>query len=471
VQTHEQLVNSLTAVVPDEVVEAARTSVEVNLGRSRDHYQRASVVVPAGTARSRFFWPLPVYAERGEGGYLFDVDGRKYIDCNLGIGPLLLGHRHPEVLDAIRLQLDRGVLFGAPVLEEATFAELLISVIPGAEQVILLNSGTEASMAALRIARAATGREKVGKFEGGWHGWQDGLFYSVQPSGDDPAKPETRPGSLGMARALEGTVVTLPFNDAAAFDRIRAEAADLACIIVEPIQGAAGCLVGDRSFLRELNRLCSELSIPLILDEVISGFRLGAEGAAGHYGLEPDMTMLGKAIGGGLPIGVLCGKKDLLSTLLPDSNGDAVVLAGTTSGNPITIAAANAQVSVLMRDDGAVYQKLHTLGQRMRNGLEAALAEAGVIGAVTGVGPWWGLHLGCSAPPANVREKSEAGRLASSVLAGYLNREGVHIMAPVHQAFLCTEHTEDDVDRVIEAHVVALSRMKEERLLDGILSA
>jgi glutamate-1-semialdehyde 2,1-aminomutase len=466
------VVRTPTDAAPESLLERAleRASARIiaELPNSEAHYRRASHVIPDGTARARHFWPQPIYMARGEGGYVFDVDERRYVDCNLGFGPLILGHCHPEVIQAIERQLRDGVLFGAAVIGEAAYAEQLVAIVPGAEQVIFLNSGTEATMAAVRIARAATGREKVAKFEGGWHGWHDALFYSVHPQARASTDLRTEPNSRGMAASATGTVVTLPFNDEAAFDLLRAQGHEISCVMVEAIQGAAGVLVGQKAFLQRLSALTAELGIVLILDEVISGVRLGPGGAAAYYGIEPDISVLGKAIGGGLPIGVLCGRKELLETLIPNKEGRAVVVAGTTSGNPLTLAAAEAQLDVLLRDGGAVYERLWSLGERLRAGLEAALAEKQVVGALTGIGPWWGLHLGVSEPPANVRGKSEVGQLSMAALAGYLTLEGVHMMAPVHQGFLCTEHTEADVDFVVEAHARALTSMSKDGLLNDV---
>jgi glutamate-1-semialdehyde 2,1-aminomutase len=454
-----------TAARADEAEARSRTRFGELLPESLAHFRRASRVIPGGTARSRFFWPVPTYIERGEGGYLFDVDDRRYVDCNLAFGPLLLGHCHPEVSRAIEAQVARGVLFGAPVVQEAEFAECLLSAVPGAEQVIFLNSGTEATMAAVRIARAATGRERVAKFEGGWHGWHDGLFYSIHPAESPVTSPVTEPGSRGMPTALRDTVLTLPYNDAAAIEILRREGRDVGCVVIEAVQGAAGCLVADAQFLRDLREVCSELGILFILDEVISGFRLGISGAAGYFGITPDITVLGKTIGGGLPIAAICGPADLFGTLIPDANGQAVLVAGTTSGNPLSIAAAQAQLAFLMREQDTIYEQLWALGEQMRSRLRSVLSDLEVAGAVTGIGPWWGLHLGSSQPPRSVRDKCEEGLLPALVLAGYLGYEGVHMMAPVHQAFLCTEHTERDVEVVAQAHASALTAMRSDGLV------
>jgi glutamate-1-semialdehyde 2,1-aminomutase len=323
-------------------------------------------------------------------------------------------------------------------------------------------------MAAIRLARAATGRNKVAKFEGGWHGWSESLFYSIGAAEGDVGQPSTRVESPGLPRAFADNLLTLPYNDSAAFERLRSEAGDVACVIVEAVQGAAGCLVADPHFLQTLRSLCTELDVVFILDEVITGFRLGPSGAAGRLGIEADITALGKALGGGLPIGAVCGRSDFLSLVVPDGDSKPVTLAGTTSGNPLTLAAGGAQINRLLSDNGAAYETLERLGARLRSQLEGVLDEVQVRGAVTGIGSMWGLHLMCDVPPRSIREKSTGAELAMSVLAGYLHLEGVHIMSPVHLGFVSTAHTEDDVDFIAQAHLRALSRMKDEGLLSEV---
>jgi glutamate-1-semialdehyde 2,1-aminomutase len=455
--TERQDIDAALAKAAAEIREAVPSSAEL--------FDAASEVVPDGFSRARFFWPIPMYVERAEGPYVYDIDDQKYIDCMLGFGVLLVGHCHPKIIGALHRQLDLGTHYGAAVRDESDLAGMITEHVPGAEQVVFVNSGTEATLAAVRLARAATGRDKVAKFEGGWHGWNDFLMYStITKTGGDVRTPLTVPNSLGLTQGVQQDIVVLPFNHEAAFDRIRDQADNLACVIVEAVQGSAGCLVGDPAFLTELEQVCREAGVLFVLDEVITGFRLGASGAAGRYGLTPDLTTLGKAIGGGLPVGAVCGRRDLLTLTAPNEQGDHAILAGTFSGNPMTLTAGRAQLE-LMLDDPDAYAHLDRLGARMRAGLTAALGEAGVRGHVTGIGSLWGLHLLTETVPTNVRESAGFAETGGMALTGYLLRERVLMEAPVHLGFVCTKHTDELVDDVIEAHVRALHRMKS----DGVL--
>lgn len=446
------------------LLESTAAEVRAALPNSVTRYEKLAAVLPRGTSRHRFWWPMPVYIERGEGAYLYDIDGRRYIDCNLGFGPLITGHRHPAIMAAIQEQLERGVLFGAAAVGEGDLAERVIANVPGAEQIVFINSGTEATLAALRIARAATGRNKIAKFEGGWHGWHDFVFHSYSSTAGEPAAAETIPDTLGVADPVLGSVVILPFNDPGAFARIRREADDLACVIIEAVQGGGGAVPADADFMQELRALCSELGVVLIVDEVITGFRLGLGGAASHYGVTADLTTLGKVVGGGMPIGALCGRAELMRLLAPDADGKSVVVAGTFSGNPVTMAAGNAQLR-LLSDDPSHYQTLNTLGERIRTGITGALNEVGAAGHVTGVGSMWGLHFTPTAP-RNVRDQKAGDHSLNVLLAARLLLEGVLVSSPYHLNFLSSVHTEDEVDEVVAAHVRALMRMRKDGCFD-----
>ena len=356
----------------------ARTKAQGFAPKSFEHYEKARRLIPHGATRNRFWWPIPLYIDHAKGAYAYDLDGREYIDCLLGFGPMILGHRHPEVLEATQRQLLRGTQFGAPPPEELGLAEQIVASVPNAGWVVFVTSGTEATLAALRIARAATGRTKVAKFEGGWHGWHDLVLQSFYATHGRVESPDSVADSLGIPGAISEQVVTLPFNHPAAFDRIRDEAAELACVIVEGLQGSAGALVGSQSFITELREVCSQLGILLIFDEVITGFRLGPGGSAATYGVKPDLTTLGKAIGGGQPVAAVVGSPELFDLMHAgaDAGGShestgatgakEVVLGGTFSANPLGMAAGHAQLDVLLRD-GETYATLDRLGERMRS--------------------------------------------------------------------------------------------------------
>jgi glutamate-1-semialdehyde 2,1-aminomutase len=434
-------------------VEVARERFKKALPRSVQHYEEARRLIPRGTARSRFWWPLPTYIARAEGPYLFDVDNNRYIDCTLGFGPLILGHSDPNVVAAIEHQLHRGFLLGAPSQEEFDLARLIVGNVVNSDWVIFLNSGTEATLGALRVAHAANGREKIAKFEGGWHGWHDWSMQSFARVGGEPTAPETLPDSMGIPKSVTDQVVVLPFNDLSAVDIIRRESNELSCVIMEGVQGGAGALPAEREFARAIRSVCDETGVVLIYDEVITGFRLGPGGAAAILGIEPDLTTLGKIIGGGLAIGAICG-----SAKIRDAVEHGTIMAGTFSANPLSMAAGTATLGVLLKDDQA-YTRLAALGDRMRSGLVSALEEVGVEGSITGMTSMWGLHFAGTAPRSRREERLDNADVAK-VMPSYLLREGILMPAPMHLGFVSTAHSESDVDEVVEAHTRALTAMK-----------
>jgi glutamate-1-semialdehyde 2,1-aminomutase len=455
-----------SAAVKAERTARLRKEVSDAIPASAARPEFSGSIIPGGTTRNRFWWPTPVYLASGRGATVTDIDGKTYIDCNLGFGPLILGHGHPAVLKALHDQVDRGVLFGPPNEAEAELASLLVDNVPGAQKVVFTSSGTEATLGALRLARAVTGRQKVAKFEGGWHGVHDFLFHSYGSFAGPPAQARAIPDTAGIADAARDGVTVLPFNDDAAFERVTAEAKDLACVIVEPVQGGGGAVPAQPEFLRQLRELCTELGILLILDEVITGFRLGASGGAGYYEIEPDLVTLGKVVGGGMNVGALCGPARYMDLTIAGEGRKPVSMGGTHSANPMTMAAGRAQLEVLLGNPGETYGPLNRLGERLRSGLTAVLAESHVTGWVTGLGSLWGLHF-TERPPSNIRDQAQANVAASRALAAYLLLEGILVSAPMHLAFLSTAHTDADVDAVIDAHRRAFARMKDDGWLDS----
>jgi glutamate-1-semialdehyde 2,1-aminomutase len=448
----------MATITRDERVEQLKQDVRELLPKRAARAERDGKLIPGGTTRSRFWWPIPIYIDHGEGARVTDIDGRTYIDCNLAFGPLILGHNHPVVTEAIRAQVERGVLFGPANEWEADLARMIVDNVPAADKVAFAGSGMEATLGALRIARAATGRQKVAKFEGGFHGIQDFLHQSFNSFGGPIAEAETIPDSGGITDAVRDNVVALPFNDAAAFERIERLADDLACVIVEPVQGGGGAIAPQDQFLVELSDVCREHGLLLVLDEVITGFRLGPSGGAGKYGVEPDLVALGKVVGGGLGIGAVAGRDRYLDLMRRGQNGKAVGMGSTHSANPLSMAAGRAQLGVLLSDP-ALYEKLDRLGARMREGLTAAVDELDVVAQVTGAGSIWGIHF-AGQSPLSIRDLVDANRWAARALPAYLLMEGVLVSAPYHLCFLSTEHTEVDVDEALDAHRRALRRMQ-----------
>jgi glutamate-1-semialdehyde 2,1-aminomutase len=442
-----------------EALEVARDRAEEWAPRSLAHYRKTKRIVPRGNSRGRFWWPFPMYMLRGEGAYMFDIDGHEYIDCNIGFGTLILGHAHPEIQAAVRHQAPKGLMYGSPAVEEQRLAERIVSNVPGADWVLFVGSGTDATLTALRIARAARGRDKIAKFEGGWHGWHDYAMQSFYRAEGNVEKPTSVPDSDGIPPSLSDLVVTLPYNHSASFTRIREEADSLACVIVEAVQGGAGSLPADRDFLQTLRQTCAETGVLFVLDEVITGFRFGPAGAAGLYGLTADLTTLGKVIGGGMPAGAVCGSAELADLVHGRLPGRLPIVAGGThSANPMTMVAGDAQLDVLLRDDTR-YEHLNLLGERMREGLRTVIEECNVQAQITGVGSMFGL-LFVPAVPKSRRDLVGINEEAALALPSYLLREGVLMIAPIHNSFVSVAHTKDDVDVVIEAHAKALNSMR-----------
>lgn len=452
-----------SALTAEALTQAAEEESRAWAPRSFDHFRRASRSIPGGTFRIRFFWPHPIFIDRADGAYLHDLDGHQLIDCNLGFGPLVLGHNHPGVVTAVQEQLSMGAMF--PNTREIELAELIVGNVPNAAWSVFFNSGTEATLAAMRVARAATGRTKIGKFEGGWHGWHDFALWNTQGTAGPPALARPVPMSAGLPAALADMVVPLPYNDPAAFERIRREAADLAAVIVEPVQGAAGVIPARSDFLHELTELCRQYGILVIADEVITGFRTGAGGGCAHYGITPDLVTLGKIIGGGMPIGGMTGSEALRDVMVNGADGLRMVMGGTFSSNPVTMAAGAAQIGLLVEGPER-YEHLNALGDQMRKGLTEVAGEFGNALTVTGIGGMWGTHF-LSREPHSVRDLGGRDQLKGQLLHHYLLQEGVAMSAPVHLSFLSCAHTSEDVDNVIDAHRRALGRM----VRDGIVGS
>jgi glutamate-1-semialdehyde 2,1-aminomutase len=467
--------NALNMATPDileslqgeaaDATEKIAAEIRALTPKTLEIFEHARRVVPDGFTRARFFWPTPIYMDHGVGSHIFDVDGREYVDCLMGFGAMLLGHCHPSVQDALRKQIERGWHYGTAVREESEVAEIIVEHVPAAEKVMFLNSGTEATLGAVRLAVAATGRRKVAKFEGGWHGWHDWLLHSSHAARGPAESPETVIETLGIPESIRPDLLTLPYNDSAAITLIREHKDELACVVMEGVLGSAGAIPAEAQWARELRAACDECGVVLILDEVITGFRLGASGAAGMLGIHGDLTTLGKSIGGGLPIGAICGPAELMDYTIPNEQNKRVLLAGTFSANPLTLAAGKAQLEVLLSGD--VYDQFEELGTTLRQGITQALTETGVRGTVTGAGPLWGLHLETDTPPTSVRGSAGFINTAAYPLTGYLLREGVLMQAPVHQGFLGTAHTHADIEAVIAAHVRSFAAMKADGVVAG----
>jgi glutamate-1-semialdehyde 2,1-aminomutase len=389
----------------------------------------------------------PVIAE-GSGARVRDEDGVEYLDFVLGYGPQILGHGDPAVAGALRAQLERGTAFGSPTRLEAELAQRVVDAVPSIELVRMVNSGTEATMSAIRLARAATGRTGVLKFAGGYHGHADHLLAGAGSGVETLGIPST----AGVPAAAVADTVTVPYNDIAAVEDLLTATPDrFAAVIVEPVAGNMGCVPPIPGFLEGLRRACSAAGSLLIFDEVMTGFRVAYGGAQARFGVTPDLTCLGKVLGGGLPIGAYGGHADLMCEVAP---AGPVYQAGTMSGGPLAMAAGIATLDRLR--DGDAYARLESLGGALADGLAQASAEAGVPCAVNRVGSMLTIFPGVEA----VRDLEDARSVAredfATLHAAWLDAGILWPPSQFESAFLSTAHTLEDVRRVCAVTAQAL---------------
>ncbi len=422
--------------------------------KSRQLFTQARQRIPGGVnSPARAFKSVggdPLFIARAQGARLWDVDDNEYLDYVGSWGPMLIGHRHPMVLEALEHALEGGTSFGAPTEGEVEMAELIAELVPSIQMVRLVNSGTEATMSALRVARGFTGRDLAIKFEGNYHGHVDSLLVKA---GSGLATLGIS-DSGGVPPGFAGTTIPLPHNSIEAVGRAFSEQGDqIAAVIVEPVVGNMGCVPPRAGFLESLRELCTKHGAVLIFDEVMTGFRVALGGAQERFGIKPDMTTLGKVIGGGLPVGAFGGRREIMEVVAPLG---AVYQAGTLSGNPLAVAAGLATLRVL-RDEPEIYISVEALGARLEAGVAAAATKAGVALTVNRVGSmitffftdqevfdWTGSSSSNTAKFAKFfREMLEAG-----------------IYLPCSQfeaAFVSGAMSEADIDRTVECATTSLA--------------
>jgi len=419
--------------------------------KSGAQHARAQVVLPGGLASgARKFEPHPVFVDRAEGTKILDIDGNEYLDLCMSFAVLLLGHQHPVVLKAIQDQLERGVIYGSSTSSMVEYSEKLVDCIPCAEMVLLCNSGTEATLQSIRIMRAYTGKTKIAKFEGGYHGWHDYSLWSdfIDPEKmGSPDKPVLVPTSAGIPPEIEQTMLLLP-NTEAAFGLIEEHAADLAGVMFEPVSGT---LPNDPAFLKGLRKVTTRTGVPLMFDEMITGFRLGIGGAQEYFGVTADLATYGKAIGGGFPIGAVGCSREMMERVI-DSEFP-ISVAGTFSGNPMTLAAGNATLDFLINNP-QIYAEMADRGERIRNSFNEFAQKKGYPATMTGVGSLCQVHF--REPPANsLRGLLEQDYDVLEDFCLHLRINGI-FMAHGHWICISAVHSDADVDRAIEAHQVSL---------------
>jgi glutamate-1-semialdehyde 2,1-aminomutase len=421
----------------------------LNNAKSRALQQRAERFFPGGVnSPVRAFRAVggePPFIERAEGAYLYDADGNKYIDYFGSWGPMILGHAFPPVVEAIERAARNSASFGASTAAEGELAERVVACFPAIEKMRFVSSGTEATMSAIRVARAATGRKIIVKFEGCYHGHADGLLVKA---GSGVATFGI-PGSAGVPEEIAGLTLALPYNDLAAVESAFAAHRDaIAAVIVEPIVGNAGCILPGAGYLEGLRALTAQHGALLIVDEVMTGFRAGLGGACGLYGIDPDLVTLGKIVGGGLPVGVFGGKQRYMDQLSPLG---PVYQAGTLSGNPLAMAAGNATVGYLLEHADEVYPKLEATARALFEGVAQEATRAGVAMTTNRAGSM-GTWFFTPGPVTNYEQAALSNTAAFGRFHRAMMEAGVWLPpSQFEAAFVSLAHSDADVQATIAA--------------------
>ena len=420
---------------------------------SEELFEESKLYFPGGVnSPVRAFKPYPFFVKRAGGSKIIDVEGKTYIDHCLAYGPLILGHANPKVVREVSNQLSLGTAYGAPTENEMLLAKEVVSRIPSAEMVRFTNSGTEATMSAIRLARAFTGRDKVVKFEGAYHGAHD---YVLVKGGSGAA---TLPDSPGIPQDTTKNTLSVPFNDEEVLtDLIEKEGENIACVIMEVVMGNVGCIEPKKGFLEFIRKITSDNDILLIFDEVITGFRLAKGGAQDYYGVTPDLTTLGKIIGGGFPMGAFCGKREIMELIAPSG---PVYQAGTFSGNPISVQAG---LSTLSQLDDKFYKDLQRKGNFLRSNIQSIIDEEEYNIQPVGVASIFQIYFN----PEEVYNYEDAQKSNRKQFLRYfksLLKEGVFIPPSQFEAnFISSAHTMENLQKTSEAIELALEMVFKKR--------
>ena len=415
--------------------------------RSARLFEEAKRFIPGGVnSPVRAFKAVggtPPFIERAKGSRVWDVDGNEYIDFVASWGPMILGHAHPQVIEAVKEAAERGTSYGAPTALEVEMARMICSALPSMEMVRMVNSGTEAVMSAIRLARAFTGRDKVVKFAGCYHGHADGLLVRAGSGATTLGVPD----SPGVPEGYASLTLIAPYNDLEALRALMKEhRGEVACVVVEPVAGNMGVVPPEEGFLEGLRKICDEEGCLLIFDEVITGFRVGWSGAQGLYGVRPDLTCLGKIIGGGFPVGAFGGRREVMERLAPV--GD-VYQAGTLSGNPLAMAAGLKTLQILKENDP--YGRLEEMSSYLCEEASKIARSLGLDLFFSRVGSMFTFFF----TRGPVRDYESARRSDTAAYSRYfwtLLREGIYVApSQFEAAFLSTAHTEEDLERTLSA--------------------
>ena len=427
------------------------------MSRSEDLFQKAQLSIPGGVnSPVRAFKGVggtPIFIERAQGAYLFDVDGNRYIDYIGSWGPMILGHNHPEIRDAAIEAAERGLSFGTPTSAEITMAEKVISMVPSIEKVRMVNSGTEATMSAIRLARGYTGRDKILKFEGCYHGHADSLLVKAGSG----ALTLGVPNSPGIPADYAKHTLTVSFNNLEEVRQVFADVGEqIACIIVEPVAGNMNLILPEPGFLEGLRAICDEYGAVLIFDEVMTGFRVARGGAQEFFNVTPDLTCLGKVIGGGMPVGAFGGKREIMDHIAPMG---PVYQAGTLSGNPVAMAAGLAALNLL--NSGSLYQQLESRVTALTSGLQEIADAKGIPFTTSQAGGMFGFFFSEEAKVTTYEQATHCNMDHFRTFYHEMLKRGVYLAPSAYEAgFMSLAHSETDIEETLQVAEHAFSLLK-----------
>ena len=414
---------------------------------SRKLFAHAQLMIPGGVNSPvrafRSVGGTPLFVKRGKGAWIWDADGNSYVDYVCSWGPLIAGHAHPDVVKAVQQAADKGLSFGAPTEIEIEMAELLCRLVPSMEQVRLVSSGTEATMSAIRLARGYTGRSKIVKFEGCYHGHADSLLVKAGSG----ALTFGQPSSAGVPEETAAHTLVLEYNNEIALEQaFEREGEQIAAVIVEPVAGNMNLVAPQPRFLSTLRKLCTEHSVVLIFDEVMTGFRVALGGAQSLYGIKPDLTTLGKVVGGGMPVAAFGGRRDILQALAPTG---PVYQAGTLSGNPVALAAGMATLKLVQAP--GFYDKLAHTTRELCERLTAAAQQAGVTFCANSVGGMFGIYFR-ETPPGSYAEVMSCDKETFNRFFHAMLAHGVYFAPSAYEAgFVSSAHGPAELEKTVQA--------------------
>jgi len=437
--------------------------------RSRLLNEEAAIYLPSGASsnvRVHLHEPYPILFKSGEGPRVTDVDGNSYVDYLMAYGSLILGHKHPRIIAEIQKQLEKGTMFGTTTELEIEVAKLVTNAVPCAEMITFSNTGTEATMEAVRIARAITGKDKIIKFEGHYHGHHDSVLFSVDspsPVSGLETSPTKLPYYPGIPEGVSRSVIVAPWNNTISLERIlKKHSGDVAAIITEPIMANQGIIPPEPEYLKQLRELTTKYDVLLIFDEVLTGFRVAKGGAQELYDVKPDLACYAKALGGGAPLAAVAGKKEIMSMIAPGR----ISFGGTYNANALSLSAAHATLQILLENDGEAFRKMTHMGAKLKQGLAEVFRESGYHVIINQVGPLLSIYF------TKLRKVSTYRQAIQSDLEKYkrfrdeMLKHGVYMHPDgLERLLLSAVHTEDEVRETVAAAEKSLKALRTQTLL------